>query len=210
MVYNPFLDHLDSRYTFNDCFLKVLSYEGSPPPDWLVCRLRQHIQIPCQLRASESDMQCLESSWRFQTHSDKCLPMKELQLTFDAIMLSYVERTGSTKEEFIALYKLTYTTTTNSKGPLPPWVTTWSSICFFPGLLDLDIAPARPRVPFTLPEEETTLMAANNEQEETNPLLTEEESLARLLRKMECKMSWKHFLQRCRKGQYTSNPSRCQ
>ena len=56
----------------------------------------------------------------------------------------------------------------------------------FPVLLDLDIAPARPRVPFTLPEEETTLTAANTEQEETNPLLTEEESLARLLRKIKC------------------------
>jgi len=60
-------------------------------------------------------------------------------------------------EVYFGCFLETSTSTTTTPNPLPPWLTTRSTISFYPGLFDLDITPPPRRVPFTAPAETTTV-----------------------------------------------------
>merc|ERR1712106_578269 len=60
-------------------------------------------------------------------------------------------------EVYFGCFRETSTSTTTTPNPLPPWLTTRSTISFYPGLFDLDITPPPRRVPFTAPAETTTV-----------------------------------------------------
>lgn len=60
-------------------------------------------------------------------------------------------------EVYFGCFRETSTSTTTTPNPLPPWLTTRSTISFYPGLFDLNITPPPRRVPFTAPAETTTI-----------------------------------------------------
>jgi len=62
-------------------------------------------------------------------------------------------------EVYFGCFRETSTSTTTTPNPLPPWLTTRSTISFYPGLFDLDITPPPRRVPYTAPPETTTVSA---------------------------------------------------
>merc|ERR1719206_664891 len=74
-------------------------------------------------------------------------------------------------EVYFGCFLETSTSTTTTPNPLPPWLTTRSTISFYPGLFDLDITPPPRRVPFTAPAQ-TTIISEPTEAATTKVIQT--------------------------------------